>query len=131
MEIQRNASGHILWTEELINYIITNHLNISKISKETGIRKQTISKKLNDLGITDRAFGGIRKYTINETIFDNIDSLEKAYYLGLLASDGSLNKNSSLIRLSLHANDKYLLEQFNQFVGSNRPIFQSTNSSVC
>jgi hypothetical protein len=127
MKVQRNRNGHISWTDELINFIIENRYNISYASRETGIRNQTISRKLNQLGYTDRTKGNLRKYTVNENIFDNIDSKEKAYYLGLLAADGSLNQNSSLVRLSLHNNDKYMLEQFNDFVGSNRPIFSNKN----
>ena len=42
-----------------------------------------------------------------------------------------MNQNSPLIRLGLEENDRYLLEQFNDFVGSNRPIFQSINSKMC
>lgn len=83
------------------------------------------------MGFPERSKGSPRKYFVNENIFDEIDNLEKAYYLGLLASDGSLNQNSSLIRLSLHEKDKYLLEQFNNFIQSNRPIFKSNNSKVC
>ena len=130
MEVQRNKCGHILWTQELLDFIIENKYNISKASKEIRVRTATISKKLTELGIVERS-GSLRKYTINEHIFDTIDSNEKAYYLGLLASDGSLNQNSSLIRLGLEEKDKYLLEQFNNFVGSNRPIFQSTNRKLC
>lgn len=131
MEVQRNSNGHIFWTDELIKFILDNKNNISEIQRQTGIRKATISKKLTELGITERSSGRPKIYTVDEHIFDIIDSNEKAYYLGLLASDGSLNQNSSLIRLSLEEYDKYLLEQFNNFVKSNRPIFQSAGSHVC
>lgn len=131
MEVQRNKSGHILWTDKLIQFILDNKDNISKIHRETNIRNATISKKLIELGVTERTLGTPRIYTVNENIFDVIDSNEKAYYLGLLASDGSLNQNSSLIRIALEENDKYLLEQFNAFVESNRPIFQANGSHVC
>lgn len=131
MKVQRNQNGHILWTDSLLNFIIANRDNISYISRETGIRKQTISKKLTELGYKERTRGHVRQYHCNEHAFQEIDTVEKAYYLGLLAADGSLNKKSSLIRLSLHQDDKYLLEQFNRFVESDRPIFQSKNSSCC
>lgn len=113
----------------MIKFIIEHKDNISYIHKETGIRNQTISKKLDTLGVTERTNGRLPIYSKDENIFSNIDSNEKAYYLGLLAADGSLNKNSTLIRLSLHKDDQYLLEQFNAFMKSNRPIFQGANKN--
>lgn len=42
MEVQRNKCGHILWTEELLNFIVENKSNISKASRELKIRCGTI-----------------------------------------------------------------------------------------
>lgn len=129
MIVQRKSNGHILWTDELIKFLIENKNNISYIHRETGIRQQTISKKLTELGVIERTKGRLPKYTKNEKIFSKIDTKEKAYYLGLLAADGSLNQKSTLVRLALHEDDIELLQQFNDFLESNRPIFKSSNKS--
>lgn len=115
----------------MVNFIILNRENISYIHRVTGIRKQTISKKLISLGYIDRTQGRVRTYTCNENIFHDINSIEKAYYLGLLAADGSLNRDSNLIRLSLSEEDYYLLEQFNAFIESNRPIYKHKDCKCC
>jgi len=49
------------------------------------------------------------KYAFDDFYFKNIDSEEKAYFLGWIASDGSVNKNG--FRISIHEKDKLILEQ--------------------
>lgn len=60
-----------------------------------------------------------RKFLIQEDFFEKIDSLEKAYFLGLLYADGDVykkEKNSYLVRLRLAAPDKELVEYFSKAV---------------
>ena len=51
-----------------------------------------------------------KKYSVNEDFFTNIDSEEKAYFLGLLVSDGNVYGNQTT--LGLQAQDGYILELF-------------------
>lgn len=51
----------------------------------------------------------LRKYSLNESYFEKIDSEEKAYFLGFLFSDGSVSKYS--LNLSLAEVDKEILEK--------------------
>ena len=63
---------------------------------------------------------GVRSYTINSTIFDNIDMPEKAYWLGFLLADGCLAKSAGTfraLRLSIQDRDQLHLEEFARFVG--------------
>ena len=48
---------------------------------------------------------------VKKDIFNNLNCLETNYWLGLLATDGCITKQCSVV-LDLHKNDKYLLEQF-------------------
>ncbi len=52
----------------------------------------------------------------NEKIFDNIDTKEKAYWLGILHSDGFGVKDRS-VALSQHAKDIQLIEKWIRFIG--------------
>ena len=52
-----------------------------------------------------------RKYNLDEFFFSNIDTEEKAYWLGFLASDGAITDENK-IRLSLKTKDKELLVKF-------------------
>lgn len=55
------------------------------------------------------------KYSINEHFFENIDSEEKAYILGLISSDGNINDytrdNHYRLRITLKSEDIDILEK--------------------
>lgn len=53
----------------------------------------------------------MRKYILNENFFENIDSEEKAYFLGFLFADGYINENLYLIDLTLHKQDAEILNK--------------------
>lgn len=53
-------------------------------------------------------------YDIDDSFFDVVDSEEKAYFLGWIASDGSV-RNSS-IRIELHADDAAVLECLSRLI---------------
>lgn len=57
----------------------------------------------------------IGKNSFND-FFQNIDTKEKAYFLGLLAADGSVVKHKTAIsiRLELSESDGYIIEKFNE-----------------
>ena len=64
------------------------------------------------------------KYYANYDIFENIDSAEKAYWLGFLAADGcnyQREKNASII-INIHQKDIEQLEKFKKFCNTNANI---------
>jgi hypothetical protein len=66
-------------------------------------------------------------YTINDSIFQIIDTEEKAYWLGFLAADGAVNKNG-IISLQLKESDYSHVVKFRDFIGSNHPITKHNNT---
>lgn len=60
------------------------------------------------------------KYTINDNYFSIIDTNDKAYFLGLLYADGSINIKKSVVNLSL--TDKEIMLIFNKYLNSNKPL---------
>lgn len=66
-----------------------------------------------------------RKYTINETVFSNINEYS-AYWLGFLVADGYLpHKNvakGNQIILDIGTRDYNHLVKFKEFCGNNSPI---------
>ena len=63
-----------------------------------------------------------RKYTINEYFFDEIDTQEKAYILGLIYADGCNQYDRNKIEISLQEKDKNLLYQIRDILGMNKPL---------
>lgn len=91
------------------NYI-SNYLKIPLSIVETVLKINNIKRQHN------------KKYSFNENYFDNIDTPNKAYFLGLLYADGCLVSNKNTIQLVLKTEDKILLEALNKDINSNRPL---------
>ena len=66
--------------------------------------------------------GRPRKYTLNINYFDNINSEEKAYFLGFLYADGHNQKTKGTVRLILSKKDDNILKKFAYLVETNNPI---------
>lgn len=64
----------------------------------------------------------IRKYTLNESFFENIDSAEKAYVLGFVYADGNNKSQGSGLMFTLSANDVEILEKIRKILKSNAKI---------
>jgi dUTP pyrophosphatase len=72
---------------------------------------------------------------IDDDLFENIDSPEKAYLLGWIASDGSVRRNRIVI--AVHEKDKEILKGLREIVGGgklsrlkNRPMVSFSFCSV-
>lgn len=63
-----------------------------------------------------------RKYTLNESYFDEINTEAKAYFLGLLYADGYNNEERNCVQISLQEQDREILERFNIELESNKPL---------
>lgn len=68
-----------------------------------------------------------RKYEINEDFFDEINTQEKAYFLGILFADGYNNYDKSNIRLSLQEGDIQILNDLKALLYKNndKPLGRS------
>lgn len=108
--------------KEILNLYINQKLGMEKIGKLYGVSKTVISRILKENKIKYRNDNHI--YKANYRIFKNIDSAEKAYWLGFLAADGYVyqRKNSqagNFCGINIHRKDKKHLEKFKLFMNSN------------
>ena len=65
------------------------------------------------------------KYEINEKVFENIDTREKAYWLGVMYTDGFISKANdytNYLGLSISEKDIDLLEKFKKFLNYSGEI---------
>ena len=81
------------------------------------IKKQCYNK-LKALGIPSRSKR--EKYSFNRQYFNNIDTEDKAYWLGFLLADG--NNTEATLRIRLKAADREHLEKFNTCINGNIEI---------
>lgn len=78
--------------------------------------------KANNWKLNERGQGN-RKYHFNEHVFDEINTPEKAFCLGLLLADGCNHSNSNEISICLQERDKEVLEMLNDVFESNYPLY--------
>lgn len=62
-------------------------------------------------------------HIIDVNFFDKVDNELKAYYLGLIAADGSISKRSGL-KIELQAQDSYILEPLRNNISPTKPIYK-------
>lgn len=101
-----------------IDYFVQNDISITDCAKMFEIHRTTLGIHLKKNNVSeDRR----RKYFFNEDYFKNVDSEEKAYWLGFIAADGCILENGTL-KIGLARKDSLHLEKFNKSIESNRPI---------
>ena len=64
----------------------------------------------------------MKKYNFNQYYFDNIDSPDKAYWIGFLWGDGSIYPERGDFKIELSIKDKSHLEKFKECLESTHPI---------
>lgn len=91
---------------------------LREIADEFHTTRATVSKLLKKNGFEVDRF----TYHFNEHYFDQIDSQDKAYILGLLWADGHNRVDRGSVILELQEDDKELLEKINNITENERPL---------
>lgn len=89
-------------------------LSLAKVAGKYQIDRTHLSNVLKKLGIQVINKQNISR--VDETIFDKIDTEEKAYWLGFLFADGFVSTNYNVIGLDLAEKDKTHLEKYKVFL---------------
>jgi hypothetical protein len=112
----------------LLRYESEKDLRI--LNKEFNIPTMSIFNFLRKKNVFDGKYGRqlkideTRKYPVDEHFFDNIDSEEKAYFLGILFADGTNSLKDTEISLRLNEDDFEILEKLNNLIQPTKPIGQ-------
>lgn len=110
--IFRNPRGYILWTEEQIEYICSSYLSGEEtghsLAKFFNVNKVCIYRVLEQHNIS-RQSALRNKKVKNSKYFSNIDSVDKAYWLGVFYADGNVQDNYTI---KLKMIDKEHIEKF-------------------
>lgn len=124
--------NEIIFTDEQEQQIIDMYLNQNmstvKIGKTFGYSHKPIAKVLERHNIPRTGVGN-RKYKLNENYFDEIDTPNKAYILGFLYADGCNCMQKRTIHISLQEEDKQILEDMRNEIGSEKELEYIDNSN--
>jgi hypothetical protein len=107
-----------------------NGLSIRKLMKKYDIKTNMTVFAIIKRNGRDHIIGN-KKYQVNEKYFEDIDTEEKAYWLGFLYADGYVRIHkgrSGELRLKLKRTDKHHIEKFNLCLSSNYPVKDGTST---
>lgn len=99
--------------------------SLHTIADKLGIKWYPIYNVLRRNNIERRStFEFSRKYEVDETYWEKIDSHEKAYFLGLMMADGAINDDpmSMGFRINLQEDDRELIDRFKISLKSEQPL---------
>lgn len=102
--------------------------NLKKVAKSFGVSLRPIKRilKENNFELTNR------RYEVNHDYFENIDTEEKAYWLGFLYADGCVRKtkSGSQVVLKLSLKDEKHLKTFKNNIESQHKVIYHRNHTI-
>ena len=107
--------------DKIVELYTKDNLSTPIIGKMMGCNYQKICSILDEYGIK-RTNKCRRKYSLNENYFDDINTPNKAYILGLMYADGCNFPPKSTSNISLQESDKELLEKIKIEIESTQPL---------
>lgn len=117
-----------------IKTLIDNGAFLNELAEHFSLDKETMRSRLQELGLKIKNKNRVNR-RIKSDYFSTIDSFEKAYWLGFLFTDGSVDHYGATgrIRLQLQAKDIEILEQFKEDLGLDGKIIHDIrpNSHCC
>lgn len=130
MKVERQIHS-VQFYEECAKYLNEGH-SLKETSEKFDVKYATLRQNLTKLGLrTPNRKISAQKCSFNEHYFDVIDSHNKAYFIGLLLSDGYISKTpySWNMGIALQDSDKYILEKLKEEIESSAQITHYKNSN--
>lgn len=95
-----------------------NHESRRSISKYFGVTQKVIDRVLKENGLS--LVNANKKNNYHESIFEKIDSADKAYWIGFITADGYIHEKRGYLRIKLQNLDRNHLFKFANFIGANK-----------
>ena len=122
--------------EKLANEYLEGKISLTKMSEKYNIGRWTLTDRFKKLGIN--IVNKQNELKFDNTVFDSIDSEEKAYWLGFIFADGYISsyeevsqKSRYLLEVSLKGSDKHHLDKFNNFMKHKNKNQVKVEKAIC
>lgn len=116
----------IIFTDEQLNeiYVMYNNgFSLRQIQEKYCVSQTVLDRIFKENKWEKRTqTEHFKKYSVDEHIFDVVDTPNKAYCLGLLYADGCNCLKKKEITIELQARDKVVLEEINALTKNTRPL---------
>ena len=110
--------------QEIIKYYLSQPMTMKQVEDKYKLSHPTITKILKDIPKYTKA--KLNNPNMKEHFFQDIDEEAKAYFLGLLISDGNVFKDDTgrqaSISITLDLKDEYMLEKFKEVLQANTSV---------
>lgn len=120
--------------KEASEYYVNNDISITNCAKKFKIGKNTLYNYLKEQDLIRSPKIYQKDISYNENFFDNIDTEEKAYWLGFIMADGytRLNKKNNPAQTSIEISkrDVEILNAFKNSINSNHIIRKRSRRTV-
>lgn len=117
---------------DMISDLYKKYGSVTKVSEITGIKSDTINKYLGDNKKKYYKHNKYeQKYSYDETIFDVIDTEEKAYWLGFMYADGCVVDGKGYpccATIGLQYKDWQHVVKFVDFIGGEKEMIKFNKS---
>lgn len=108
--------------QQIITMYSERNLSYQQIAKHFNVNPTVIRRVCKENGLKSRDNKFYRtKYSFNEDYFKDIDTEDKAYWLGFIYADGYITKGKKL-GIKISNNDYQHLEKFKKCINSNHAI---------
>lgn len=126
--VEYNKKYNVLTKEnydEIVDLYNNQAISLTKIADMYHMDRKQLSRDLKERGIVIRKDG---KKPIDSHFFDNIDTKEKAYWLGFLYADGYVQTNNrkNVLEIGLQERDSEHLYKFRSAIKSKHSISVKT-----
>ena len=127
--MHKSNGGIEFWEKEKENVLdmyLNQNMRTGEIAKIYGCWYTTIENHLTRWGINLKRNRFNALYQVNSYFYDAIDSEEKAYFLGLLLSDGHVSKSNNIM---LTMKDEDIVKKYQKAIETNKTIKQDTHGN--
>lgn len=111
--------------KEIVEYYKARPMTTAELAKEYGLSIPTVLKILNEYRVKRYTKVQLFSPDLREDYFSEIDTERKAYFLGLIITDGCVHNTKgrqSLVSITLQDKDSYILDEFKKEIRSNKKI---------
>ena len=102
------AHKDLKFSDETLLELLKQRHTLYEIMDILGVCKSTVARRMKKLGVSTF------DYKLDVTVFDSIDTEEKAYWLGFMFADGYVSKRYT-VSLTLKESDRSHVERFARF----------------
>lgn len=119
--------------ESLVLELVSTLKNTTLVANKLNVKPAQVQWILKKYNFSLGTSVGHRKYQADHTFFNNIDTEEKAYWLGFMMADGSIlepkSKSNRVMKLIIQARDELHLYKFKEDLNSEHPVNKITLKS--